>query len=151
MKKYFKRILVLGLAIFLLMQFYQPARNKSYEQELSLSFTKSYVVPQNIESILRISCYDCHSNNTNYQWYDLIQPARIIVEIHIKYAKENLNFDEWGSYSKRKQESKLGRIAKQLKANEMPLPSYILFHKNANLSIAQKKELMDWISKIENE
>jgi hypothetical protein len=149
LKKYFKIILVLGLAIFLLLQFYQPARNKSYEQELALSFTKSYIVPKNIESILSISCYDCHSNNTNYRWYDLIQPARILVEMHIRDAKENLNFDEWGSYSKRKQESKLGRIVKQLKVNEMPLPSYTLFHNNANLSVDQKKELMDWISKIE--
>lgn len=150
MKKIIKKILFIGLIIFLLMQLYQPARNESFEQDITANFTKVYNVPKNVEAIVRTSCYDCHSNNTNYPWYSNIQPVRFFMEHHIKEAKEDLNFDEWGKYSKRKQENKLDRIVKQIKSDEMPLASYTLIHKNARLTTVQKKEVMDWISKIKD-
>ena len=150
MKINIKKILFIGLIIFLLMQLYQPARNISFEQDITGNFTKVYNVPKNIETILRTSCYDCHSNNTYYPWYSYIQPSRFFMESHIAAAKENLNFNEWGNYSARKQNNKLDRIAKQIKSNEMPLSSYTLIHKNATLSATQKKEVLDWISQLKD-
>lgn len=132
------------------MQLYQPARNIGFEQDITADFTKVYNVPKKVEIILRTSCYDCHSNNTNYPWYSYIQPARFLMESHIAAGKENLNFNEWGNYSSRKQNNKLDRIAKQIQSNEMPLASYTLIHKNATLSATQKKEVLDWINKIED-
>jgi hypothetical protein len=129
------------------MQLYQPAHNLSYEQDDAINFTSIYKVPENIESIFRTSCYDCHSNNTQYTWYSHIQPARLFMENHIKNGKENLNFDEWGNYSSRRQNNKLDRIIKQIKANEMPLMSFTLMHKNAILSQNKKTILIDWINK----
>ena len=150
MKKIIKKILFIGLIIFLLMQLYQTARNESFEQDITANFTKVYNVPKNVEAIVRTSCYDCHSNNTNYPWYSNVQPVGFFMEHHIKEAKEDLNFDEWGKYSKRKQENKLDRIVKQIKSDEMPLASYTLIHKNARLTTVQKEEIMDWISKIKD-
>ena len=132
------------------MQLYQPARNESFEQDITANFTKVYNVPKNVEAILRTSCYDCHSNNTNYPWYSNVQPVGFFMEHHIKEAKEDLNFSEWGNYSKRKQENKLDRIVKQIKSDEMPLASYTLIHKNARLTTVQKEEIMDWLSKIKD-
>ena len=150
MKKIIKKILFIGLIIFLLMQLYQPARNESFEQDITANFTKVYNVPKNVEAIVRTSCYDCHSNNTNYPWYSNVQPVGFFMEHHIKEVKEDLNFDEWGKYSKRKQENKLDRIVKQIKSDEMPLASYTLIHKNARLTTVQKEEIMDWLSKIKD-
>lgn len=150
MKRIIKKILFIGLIIFLLIQLYQPARNISFEQDITGNFTKVYNVPKNVEIILRTSCYDCHSNNTYYPWYSYIQPVRFFMESHIKEGKENLNFNEWGNYSDRKQNNKLDRIAKQIESNEMPLSSYTLIHKNAILTASQKKEVLDWINKIED-
>ena len=150
MKKIIKKILFIGLIIFLLMQLYQPARNESFEQDITANFTKVYKVPKNVEAILRTSCYDCHSNYTNYPWYSYIHPARFFMESHIKEGKENLNFSEWGNYSNRKQNNKLDRIAKQIKSNEMPLSSYTMIHKNATLSATQKKEIINWISQLKD-
>lgn len=150
MKKIIKKILFIGLIIFLLMQLYQPARNESFEQDITANFTKVYKVPKNVEAILRTSCYDCHSNSTNYPWHSNIQPARFLMESHIKKGKENLNFNEWGNYSSRKQRNKLDRIVKQIKSNEMPLASYTLMHKNAILTTTQKKEVIYWINKIKD-
>jgi hypothetical protein len=150
MKKIIKKIFFIGLILFLLMQFYQPTRNIALEQDLTANFTKVYTVPKNVEAILRTSCYDCHSNNTNYPLYSYIQPARCFMESHIKEGKENLNFNEWGKYSSRKQNNKLDRILKQIKSNEMPLASYTLIHRNAILSPTQKKEVINWIQKTAN-
>ena len=151
MKKIIKKIFFIGLIIFLLIQLYQPARNIGFEQvDITANFTRVYQVPNNVGAILRSSCYDCHSNNTNYPWYSYIQPVRFLMENHIKEGKENLNFNEWGNYSSRKQNNKLDRIVKQIKSNEMPLSSYTLIHKNASLSDIQKKEVLDWINKIKD-
>ena len=150
MKKIIKKILLIGFVLFLLMQLYQPARNESYEQELTANFTKMYDVPKNVETILRTSCYDCHSNNTNYPLYSYIQPARFFMEEHIKDGKKDLNFNEFGKYSKRKQENKLEAIIKQIKSDEMPLASYTLLHKNAIVTPAQKEEVINWINKTKD-
>ncbi|SFF45476.1 Haem-binding domain-containing protein [Flavobacterium xueshanense] len=132
------------------MQLYQPARNESYEQELTANFTKMYDVPKNVETTLRTSCYDCHSNNTNYPLYSYMQPARFFMEEHIKDGKKDLNFNEFGRYSKRKQGNKLEAIVKQIKSDEMPLASYTLIHKNAILTPTQKEEIINWIKKTKD-
>ena len=150
MKKIIKKILFIGLIIFLLMQLCQPARNESFELDTNANFTKVYNVPKNVEAILRTSCYDCHSNNTNYPWHSYIQPVRLLMESHIKKGKKDLNFSEFGNYSKRKQANKLDRIIKQIKSNEMPLASYTLIHKKATLTATQKREVIDWINTLEN-
>jgi hypothetical protein len=147
MKKILKKIFFIGLILFLLMQLYQPARNIGFEQDLTANFTKVYNVPENVKIILRTSCYDCHSNYTNYPWYSNIQPVRFFMESHIKEGKEELNFNEFGNYSKRKQNSKLKAISKEIESNEMPLSSYTLIHKDAILSSSQKQEVMNWIEK----
>ena len=148
MKINIKKILTSGLIIFLLIQFYQPARNLDYGQVLPIHIAKLYNVPSNVKTILQTSCYDCHSNNTEYPWYSYIQPVRMFMDSHIKEGKENLNFSEFGNYSERKQGNKLEQIVKQIKADEMPLASYTLIHKNAILTQENKKVLINWIERI---
>ena len=151
MKNIIKKTFFIGLIVFLLMQLYQPARNESNEQVNTADFTKAYQVPKNVATILQTSCYDCHSNNTNYPIYSYIQPARFFMESHIKEGKENLNFNEWGNYSSRKQNNKLDRIVKQIKSNEMPLFSYTIIHKKAILNKAQKEEIINWINTLDKD
>lgn len=133
---------------FILLQLYQPARNTDDGQVSAIHFIKVNNVPVGIKKILRKSCFDCHSNNTRYPWYSYLQPLRILMEEDIKNGKLNLNFSEWGNYSKRKQESKLDRIMKQIKSDEMPLKSYTFIHKKAILSKNQKVEVFHWIDSL---
>lgn len=130
------------------MQCYQPARNIGYEQYFSANFTEMYKVPKNIETTLRASCYDCHSDNTNYPWYSYVQPIRFFMDGHINEGRKELNFNEFGNYSNRKQRSKLVSISKQIKSDEMPLSSYTLIHRNAILTVNQKEEIINWINTI---
>ena len=150
MKQFIRKTLIVGLIIFLLIQLYQPARNSDNGKVSSTDFVKTYDVPANVVQILKTSCSDCHSNNTNYPWYSYIQPTRMWLENHIHEGKEELNFSEFGNYSKRKQESKLQSIKKQVASGEMPLNSYTLVHRDAKLNKAQKQALNNWIDKIQD-
>lgn len=149
MKKVLKIILAIVLFIFIAIQFYQPALNVDKGQVYTTDFTQFYEMPVQVKTMFQTSCYDCHSNNTKYVWYDYIQPARALVESHIKNAKEDLNFNEWGTYSNRKQERLLNSIKEQIETKQMPLSSYTLMHKDAKLNDEQIKTLTDWLKEQE--
>lgn len=129
------------------MQLYQPARNKDNGQFLPSHILKTYKVPDSVNAILAVSCYDCHSNNTLYPWYSYIQPARIFMERHIKNGKSELNFSEFGNYTKRRQGSKFKSIIKQVQAGDMPLSSYTMLHRNAKLTTEEKTLLISWVER----
>ena len=108
-------------------------------------------MPENIQNILKTSCYDCHSNNTNYPWYNKIQPVNWWLADHINEGKEELNFDEFNAYSTKKKLHKLDEVIETIKDNEMPLKSYTLIHSNAKLSENDKQEIEAWVKKIKSE
>ena len=147
MKPIIKKVATLGVVLFLLMQLYQPARNIGYGRVTPMHFFNTFSVPAKVQGIVQTSCFDCHSNNTNYPWYSYVQPVRMLMDSHINEGKENLNFSEFGTYSKRKQQSKLDRMIKQIKSDEMPLASYTMMHKNAVLTNESKAVLLHWIEK----
>ena len=144
-----KKILLGALAMFILIQFIQPARNKSKEI-LSTDVTKTTNVPENVQGILKTACYDCHSNNTNYPWYSKVQPFGWLLARHIKHGKTELNFSEFGSYSQRRQISKLNGIANSLKDGTMPLSSYTMIHKDARLSEEDENLLIEWATRTKD-
>ncbi len=104
--------------------------------------------PENISTLLQESCYDCHSNNTDYPWYNKIQPTAWFLENHIAHGKEELNFNEWDAYSNRRKNSKLKSIISQVEDDEMPLSSYTLIHKDAKLSKSEKTLVIDYMKKL---
>jgi hypothetical protein len=143
MKKNIKKILLASLLIFIVIQFFPTVRNQSSEM-LATDFTKTYDVPNNIQKMLKTSCYDCHSNNTKYPWYNKIQPVAWFLEHHINEAKEELNFSEFGSYSAKKQNHKLDEIIDEIKEGEMPLKTYKIMHSEAKFSKEEKDTLVSW-------
>lgn len=140
------KIAAILVIILIAIQFIQPVHNES-KRVLTTDFTNVYAAPGNVQSVLQNACYDCHSNNTNYPWYSTIQPMAWIMKRHITNGKDKLNFSEFGSYSGRRQISKLKSIANQIKDDEMPLSSYELMHKNARLSQTEKALIISWMQK----
>ena len=132
------------LAVFILLQLIPRDRNESTRDVIN-DITKVYPVPANVQVILKNSCYDCHSNNTAYPWYAQIQPMRYLMDGHVRRGKNDLNFNEFGTYSARKQRSKLRAIGESLTEGSMPLFSYTFIHRNAILSKEDKALLMNWV------
>jgi hypothetical protein len=145
--KWIKKIAIVIIAGLLIIQFFRPARNRS-NKILETDITKTYVIPATVEQVLKTSCYDCHSNNTNYPWYANIQPFGWLLANHIREGKAELNFSEFGSYTSRRQKSKLKGIENSIKDGSMPLESYTLMHREAFLSKEEKALLLDWSMKV---
>ena len=137
-----KILLVLGI-LFIALQFIRPVHNKS-RQVLTTDISKVVTMPDTVLTLLRNACYDCHSNNTDYPWYSNIQPMGWLMAYHINKAKNQLNFSEFGSYSQRRQLSKLDGIANSIKDDIMPLKSYKIMHGPAQISANEKTILINW-------
>ena len=141
-----KKILIaIGIVfiVFIVIQFIQPVHNKS-DQLLASDISHIVTSSDSVQGLLKNTCYDCHSNNTIYPWYSNIQPMGWLMAKHIKDGKDALNFSEFGSYSSRRQLSKLNGIANSIRDDIMPLRSYKLMHKNAQLSANEKVLLVKW-------
>ena len=138
-----KRILLVSGVLFIALQFIRPVHNIS-KQVLTTDISKVVTIPDAVLTLLKNACYDCHSNNTDYPWYSNIQPMGWLMTYHIKQAKSQLNFSEFGTYSQRRQFSKLDGIANSIKDDIMPLSSYKMMHKNAQLSAKEKVLLINW-------
>lgn len=145
--KWFKWIGIGVLAVLVGLQFI-PARTNQSTIVPPTDFVKAYNVPEDVKSILAVSCYNCHSNNTNYPWYSRVQPVGWYLENHINKGKEDLNFSEFGDYSARMQQSKLKSMISQVEDGEMPLPSYTFIHREARLSENSKKRLVDYLKTL---
>ncbi|HEX8460574.1 MAG TPA: heme-binding domain-containing protein [Segetibacter sp.] len=145
--KIFKKVLVFLLVILIVIQFIRPTKNVSTAQSKN-NIAQVYAVPANVNTIMEKACYDCHSNNTRYPWYSRLQPVAWWLNDHIKEGKRELNFDDFKSYSPRKQYNKLNEVIEQVKEGEMPLTSYTIVHTNAKLSDEEKNSLMNWADDI---
>ena len=147
MRRSFKYILLGLLVIFIIIQFFRPAKNISVqlsENDISHRFNMS---PE-LTKIFQNSCYDCHSNNTRYPWYWQIQPVTWWMNGHISDAKREVNYSEFLSYPARKQYKKIEETNEQVQENEMPLSSYTLIHQSARLDKAQKLLVKQWTAGV---
>lgn len=141
---------LLGIAIiFIAVQFYRPYKNSN-----TLDNSKDFLVvekaPKHIVKIVTKSCYDCHSNDTNYKWYDNIAPLSWYVDSNIKRAKFSLNFSDWGNFpSWRRLLFFQGAIPYDIDTKKMPPQDYLLMHSDAKISRQEKKEINTWISSID--
>ena len=142
-----KSYIVSVLLILLIgIQFIRPARN--YSGAISEnSLGRLYEIPDTVSWVLQKACFDCHSNNTRYPWYSNVQPFGWMLANHIRKGKTDLNFDEFGTYSARKQKNKLKAVVNQIRDDNMPLRSYTWMHKDARLSEEEKQLLINWFTK----
>lgn len=142
-----KKVLLILLVIFIAIQFFPTQKNISTAKQQA-NINSVYTVPADVDKILRTSCYDCHSNNTSYPWYNKMQPVAWFLQAHVKEGKQKLNFDEFATYSNEKRLHKLEEVVDNIRNGEMPLQSYTLIHTDAKLSEQQKQTVINWINTI---
>jgi hypothetical protein len=83
--------------------------------------------PEEIGTVLKTSCYGCHSS-------DASGPT----------AKVALNFDKWSEFNDSKKVSKLGDICELTEKGKMPPEKFIKSNPDKALTEDQKKLLCDW-------
>lgn len=144
-----KKISIIIIVLLIAIQFIPIKKNKSVN---AFSETDFIVInkqqDQKIGKLIVSSCYDCHSNNTTYPWYDNIAPISWYLSRHVNEAKEHLNFSEWGIYETKKQDHKIEECIELLEAKEMPLKTYTFLHKEAKLSEEENELLIQYFKSL---
>jgi len=99
--------------------------------------------PEDVERVLRRSCYDCHSNETDWPWYSRVAPASWLVADDVHEAREDMNFSEWPDDPDDATDL-IEEIGEQVESGAMPLDSYLWLHPEARLSDEERQLLIDW-------
>jgi hypothetical protein len=137
-------IIGIGLIVLLIIiQFFHPEKNSSHldEENDIITFASP---PDQIATLLTKACYNCHSNQTVYPWYNHISPVSWYLSRHIMKGKKQLNFSEYGNKDKADRIGLLVKICEELEAGTMPLKSYRIIHKEARLTQEERKMICDW-------
>src|SRR5450432_4859697 len=145
-----RKILFAFLIIFLAIQFIRPARNNGMA-ESATDITHFVHTPDTVLHILKTSCYDCHSNHTEYPWYANINPVGLWLSSHINDGKKAINFSDLSGFTKRKLDHRFGDIAETVKKKEMPLSSYTFIHRYAILDDGQISIIKTWVDSARRE
>ncbi|MDO9511772.1 MAG: heme-binding domain-containing protein [Bacteroidales bacterium] len=101
--------------------------------------------PDNFYSMLKNSCYDCHSYETEYPWYSNVAPVSWFLKMHVNEGRSHLNFSDWGNFDTEKSNIQFKKCIKVIEDGEMPLISYTLLHLKARLNENKRLRLASWI------
>jgi hypothetical protein len=143
MKRYLKVACLVLVGILIILQFFQPEKN-SGDDLTGMDFIEIMDVPVDVAGVLKSSCYDCHSNQTNYPWYSRISPVSWYLDKHIKDGKSELNFSEFGGLEKIPRIGALSDICEVVESGAMPLKSYLLIHRGARLEQSEIEAVCSW-------
>ena len=138
-----KRLYLVLLLLFVLIQFVHPDHNRSSGAGPN-DIAAHHPVPPNVHQLLQVACYDCHSDNTRYPWYASVQPVGWWLAGHIHDGKRRLNFSEFGLYSRERAAQKLEQAISEVREHEMPLHAYTLVHADARLTPEEVQLFCDW-------
>lgn len=144
--KLLKNIFLALLLILIIMQFFRPDKNIT-QGDHTVDFISETNPSAEVKTVLEQSCYDCHSNNTVYPWYNNVAPISFWLADHVKDGKKHLNFSEWNSYDSKKKDHKLEEVEEMVAEGEMPLEEYTWTHKEADLTEEQRNEIVSWAQK----
>lgn len=140
-----KKILLGLLVVLVLIQFIRIDKTNP-ERDASKNIESIEKVPTEVLSLLQSACYDCHSYTTKYPWYSNIAPVSWLLKDHIDDGRKHLNFDEWASYTRKKQLHKIEEIKEEMQEGEMPIRAYEIWHPEAQLTDEQKNTIYNWVS-----
>ncbi|MCL8535887.1 heme-binding domain-containing protein [Chryseobacterium gallinarum] len=138
-----KKVIFWVLVGFALIQFVPIDRiNKPVDH--TVNFVDAKKSPEKIKTLLKNACYDCHSNETVYPKYAFIAPISWSVKSHVNEGREHLNFSVWETYNIDLKANMLTKSVQTIQGKTMPMPGYIVYHKEANLSEAERSLLVQY-------
>lgn len=129
------------ITIYVVLQLTSPiVANKPHEDEIN--------VPSNVSAILKKSCYDCHSNQSDPTWYDQIVPACYFVSHDITKARSRFNLSEWSKIPPGLQQVLLWEMVNAIEQKKMPLSRYLAVHPNAAISPSELATLKNYVNTL---
>jgi mono/diheme cytochrome c family protein len=135
-----RRLLIAGAglaAAFVAIQLVPVSReNPPVEEDVA--------APPEVASILRRSCYDCHSHETRWPWYSRVAPASWLVASDVRDGRRHVNFSRWNRLDAKDRADTLEEIVEEVGKGEMPLKAYLVTHPGAEMTPADVETLRAW-------
>lgn len=103
-------------------------------------FEPNWDSPQTRDLVKR-ACFDCHSNETVWPWYSYVAPVSWLIYNDVMEGRSRMNFSEWNTTQRNVEE-----INSIINEGEMPPSIYLLMHPTANLTAAEKQQLISGLS-----
>jgi cytochrome c5 len=127
---------LIGIAavLFVLIQFVPYGRTSHTDPPASNPF--QWTDPK-AKAIAKRSCYDCHSNETKWWWATKIAPFSWLVQHDVDGGRARLNFSDFSGMPP------AAYFARSITDGRMPKVQYTLIHRNARLTDAEKRILID--------
>ena len=135
------RILLTCIVLFLAVgQFFRPDRANPPVNPDATFEAVAKPSPE-VAAIVQRSCYNCHSNTTEWPWYSAIAPVSWFVANDVHGARAHMNFSRWNEMSTEKAKQKLMNACEAVQAGDMPPWDYLMMHKASKLSDQDIKTL----------
>lgn len=94
-------------------------------------------------TLFMASCGDCHSNTTSWPWYTNLAPVSWLTQRDVDGGRAAFNVSNWD----RPQDVSAQDIAEAVQSGGMPPWFYTPLHSGANLSPAEKRQLIAGITR----
>jgi hypothetical protein len=99
-----------------------------------------------IKPILEYSCFDCHSNKTEYPWYHVIPGVKGLIDEDVEHGLKHLDLSvDFPFIGEGSQIDMLREIKGEVESGNMPLLSYRLMHWCTKIEGAKQDSLFQWI------
>lgn len=136
-----KRILVTGAAVSVLVFGLLQLVPYGWEKSNPPVTAEAPWPSEEAAQIARTSCYDCHSNETEWPAYSYVAPMSWLVRRDVEGGREALNFSEWDE----EQADEAEEAEDTIEDGEMPLPNYVRIHRDARLTDEEVRTLVEAI------
>ncbi len=124
---------------------HHAAPKSDASEEALKAINESYL--QNVKSIFRKSCFDCHSNQTQYPWYAKIPGAKQLIASDINEAKSHLDMSEDFPFKGHGSPMEdLEAIRKAVIEISMPPFRYWILHSGSRLNSEEKQTVLAWVN-----
>jgi hypothetical protein len=144
MKKIGRISLYIILGSFIFIQFFRVELNTSAEVPEHDLLLVHPDMATDLQQTFRTSCYDCHSDNTDYPWYAHIAPFSWVIDQHIRNGKHEVNYNGYDTLGKRKKIALLDEICEVVSDSSMPPANYLMLHPEAVLSEEDIAAICEW-------
>jgi Haem-binding domain len=98
------------------------------------------------ERIARASCYDCHSNETEWPVYSYVAPMSWLVRSDVESRRDELNFSEWD-----RDDGDADKAIEEVVDGSMPPDRYTMIHRGARLTDAEAERLVDALRVLDDD
>jgi hypothetical protein len=95
---------------------------------------QAHATSTGLVAVVDRSCGDCHSNATVWARYTNVAPLSWIITRGVTEGRKALNFSEWSSYPREKQQELLAASCRDATNGTMPMSVYLRIRPEARLS-----------------